>query len=76
MRRHPQRRTLPVIVLTASINPRDRDAFYAAGGNAYHVKLVNFEDGLANLESIFRYWLTHVVLPGADTSSTGKPLCP
>lgn len=76
VRRHPQRRTLPVIVLTASINPRDRDAFYAAGGNAYHVKLVNFEDGLANLESIFRYWLTHVVLPGADTSSTGKPPCP
>lgn len=72
VRRHPQRRTLPVIVLTASINPRDRDAFYAAGGNAYHVKLVNFEEGLANLESIFHYWLTHVVLPGADTSSTGK----
>jgi CheY-like chemotaxis protein len=72
VRRDPQHHSLPVIVLTASINPRDRDAFYAAGGNAYHVKLVNFEDGLANLEHVFHYWLTQVVLPGADTSSTGK----
>lgn len=72
VRRHPQHHSLPVVVLTASINPRDRDAFYAAGGNAYHVKLVNFEEGLANLEHVFHYWLTQVVLPGADTSPTGK----
>lgn len=72
VRRHPQHRSLPVVVLTASINPRDRDAFYAAGGNAYHVKLVNFEKGLANLEHVFHYWLTQVVLPSADTSPTGK----
>lgn len=72
VRRDAHHHTLPVIVLTASINPRDRDAFYAAGANAYHVKLVNFGDGLANLESLFCYWLTHVVLPCADTSSTGK----
>lgn len=72
LRQHPRHRMLPVIVLTASINPRDRDAFYAAGINAYHVKMVNFEEGLANLANVFRYWLTQVVLPGADTSPTGK----
>lgn len=72
IRQHPRHRTLPVVVLTASINPRDRDAFYAAGVNAYHVKMVNFEQGLANLEHVFRYWLTQVVLPSADTSPTGK----
>lgn len=72
IRQHPRHRALPVVVLTASINPRDRDAFYAAGVNAYHVKMVNFSEGLANLEQVFRYWLTQVILPSAGTSSTEK----
>lgn len=72
LRQHPQHCTLPIIVLTASINPRDRNAFYAAGANAYHVKLVNFAEGLANLENVFHYWLTQVVLPTTDASIIGK----
>jgi two-component system chemotaxis response regulator CheY len=72
LRQHPQHRGLPVIALTASINPRDRNAFYAAGANAYHVKMVNFTEGLANLESVFHYWLTQVVLPTTDASIIGK----
>jgi two-component system chemotaxis response regulator CheY len=72
LRQHPQYRTLPIIVLTASINPRDRNAFYAAGANAYHVKLVNFTEGIAILENVFSYWLTQVVLPTTDASILGK----
>jgi two-component system, chemotaxis family, chemotaxis protein CheY len=65
MRRDPATATLPVVVFTASVNPRDRNAFYAAGANAYHVKRVRFEDCLSTVQDIFRYWLLHVVLPEA-----------
>ncbi len=63
LRSGPANALLPVVVFTASVNPRDRDAFYAAGANAYHVKQVGFEDCLATLQQIFRYWLSNAVLP-------------
>jgi two-component system, chemotaxis family, chemotaxis protein CheY len=63
LRAGPTNALLPVVVFTASVNPRDRDAFYAAGANAYHVKKVGFEDCLATLQQIFRYWLSDAVLP-------------
>lgn len=66
LRRDPAHQALPVIVLTASLNPRERNAFYAAGANAYHVKKVGFDDCLATLHGIFRYWLDQVILPDAD----------
>jgi CheY-like chemotaxis protein len=72
LRRDPLHGGMPVIVHTASINPRDRNAFYAAGANAYHVKMVNFTHGLANLESLFHYWLTQVTLPTTHASTTRK----
>jgi two-component system, chemotaxis family, chemotaxis protein CheY len=63
LRRHKAHALLPVVVFTASVNPRDRHAFYLAGANAYHVKKVRFDECLACLQSIFHYWLTQVVLP-------------
>ena len=72
LRQDPVHGGMPVIVHTASINPRDRNAFYAAGANAYHVKVVNFAEGLANLENVFRYWLTQVILPTTHASPTRK----
>ena len=54
---------LPVVVYTTSVNPRDRDAFYAAGANAYHVKTIRYAACLQSLQGIFRYWLGHVSLP-------------
>jgi two-component system, chemotaxis family, chemotaxis protein CheY len=73
LRRDPATATLPVVVFTASVNPRDRNAFYAAGANAYHVKRVRFEDCLSTLQEIFRYWLVQVVLPDAQTPSASAP---
>lgn len=63
LRRDPATTRLPVVVLTASVNPRDLNAFYAAGANAYHVKRVRFEDCLSTVQDIFRYWLGQVMLP-------------
>lgn len=72
MRRDLAQRVLPVVVFTASINARDREAFYTAGVNAYHVKRVRFEDCLATLQQIFGYWLTQVILPDARAADGGR----
>ena len=55
--------TLPMIVLSASANPRDLKFCYANGANAYHVKPVAHAMHLKVLQEIFDYWLGSVVLP-------------
>jgi hypothetical protein len=50
-------------VFTTSVNPRDRDAFHAAGANAYHVKTVRYDACLLTLETIFDDWLRRVAGP-------------
>jgi two-component system, chemotaxis family, chemotaxis protein CheY len=65
LRRDPTTAMVPVVVFTASANPRDLNAFYAAGANAYHVKRVRFEDCVSSIQDIFRYWLGQVMLPDA-----------
>ncbi|EGF31148.1 Response regulator receiver:Transcriptional regulatory protein [Oxalobacteraceae bacterium IMCC9480] len=56
VRQHPVHARLPVVVLTASVNPRDRAAFLAAGADAFHVKTVRLEECLATLTAIFKHW--------------------
>ena len=55
--------TLPVVVLSASANPRDLQFCYAHGANAYHVKPVDHAVHLKVLQEIFVYWLGSIVLP-------------
>ncbi len=71
LRSNPATALLPAVVFTTSINPRDRDAFYAAGANAYHVKNVDFNECLKTLESIFRYWLSSALLPDPSALAWG-----
>lgn len=56
-------KALPVVVLSASVNPRDLKFCYAQGANAYHVKPVDHALHLKVLASIFAYWLGSAVLP-------------
>lgn len=56
-------RSVPVVVISASLNPRDVDFCYRQGLSAYHVKSVNHATHLETLKSIFIYWLTMVLLP-------------
>ena len=60
---------LSVVVFTASINPRDRVAFCAAGASAFHVKSVQHADCLHTLESIFAHWLNRAALPDNTVAS-------
>ena len=58
---------LPLVVLSASANPRDLQFCYRGGANAYHVKPVDHAAHLRVLQQIFAYWLGPVVLPtGGD----------
>ena len=63
IRQDPALQTLPVVVLSASANPRDLQFCYAGGANAYHVKPVEHGRHLQLLQTIFAYWLGSVVLP-------------
>lgn len=54
---------LPVVVFTTSINPRDRDAFCAAGASAFHVKDLQYPDCLRTLDLIFDQWLHRKARP-------------
>ncbi|CAN5892393.1 response regulator [soil metagenome] len=64
---------VPVVVLTTSVNPLDREAFRVAGVSAFHVKSVDHTDCLRTIESIFVQWLNGAGSPAdADTSSPPK----
>ncbi len=56
-------KALPLVVLSASANPRDLQVCYEQGANAYHVKPVDHAVHLQVLQSIFAYWLGSAVLP-------------
>lgn len=56
-------KSLPLVVLSASANPRDLQYCYTQGANAYHVKPVDHAAHLQVLRQIFAYWLDSVVLP-------------
>jgi CheY-like chemotaxis protein len=63
IRADPALRSVPVVILSTSTNPRDVAYCYAHGANAYHVKLVRYAEHLQLLADIFSYWLTVVTLP-------------
>ena len=56
-------KTLPLVVLSGSANPRDLQFCYHCGANAYHVKPIDHAKHLQVLQEIFHYWLGSVKLP-------------
>ncbi len=66
LRGNPTYRSLPIVLYTTSSNPRDRDACYNAGANAYHIKSVRYDECLTLLCDVFQYWLKQVVLPTSN----------
>lgn len=63
MRQNDRLRTLPLVILSTSANPRDVEFCYAAGANAYHTKPVDYAAHLQVLCDIFEYWVHRVTLP-------------
>jgi CheY-like chemotaxis protein len=57
IRTDPRTRSLPVVVLTSSREPRDVQEAYTGGANSYVVKPVEYADFVAQLGEVVRYWL-------------------
>lgn len=62
----PALKSVPVVVLSTSANPKDIVFCYAAGANAYHVKPVRHPDHLTVLIDLLTYWLSRAVLPAGE----------
>lgn len=62
IRENARLRTLPLVVLSTSDNPRDVEYCYATGANAYHTKPVSYPAHLNTLRAIFDYWLNSVTI--------------
>ncbi len=56
IRSGPSTRCLPVVILTASNQERDRQRAYELGANGYVVKTIDFEADTAALHAIAQYW--------------------
>jgi CheY-like chemotaxis protein len=51
-------RSVPVVMLTSSNEERDVRQSYEYGVNSYIVKPVSFDDYIAKVSAVGRYWMT------------------
>ena len=58
-------KTIPVIVLTTSMDARDIERCYQAGANSYIKKAVDFDAFSRTIQRLDAYWFNAVVLPPA-----------
>jgi CheY-like chemotaxis protein len=54
----PRFQALPIIILTGSILPRDRERATTGGATDFQVKSVNFDDLVAIMRALDARWLT------------------
>jgi CheY-like chemotaxis protein len=59
----PDLKTIPVIVLTTSSDPRDISQCYSDGANSYIQKPVNLSGFVKAVEQLKEYWFEIVILP-------------
>jgi CheY-like chemotaxis protein len=63
VKRDPDLRAIPVIVLTTSTDDRDVRACYASGANSYMTKRIDVAEFMAAIQRMSDYWLTIAILP-------------
>ncbi|MEO0397686.1 MAG: response regulator [Cyanobacteria bacterium P01_A01_bin.137] len=56
-------KTIPVVVMTTSSNPKDIDECYRAGANSYILKPTNIEQLKVSIQLFVKYWFTVSVPP-------------
>jgi DNA-binding response OmpR family regulator len=62
-------RTIPVVILTTSSNPKDIAACYESGANTYIVKPMDIKELTESVRTIVDYWFKVAVLPTAIKQS-------
>lgn len=63
IKQHEGLKTIPVIVLTTSSNPRDILECYQHGANSYQTKIVNYPAFRTALQQMLGYWFGTATLP-------------
>jgi CheY-like chemotaxis protein len=56
-------KSIPVVILTTSNNPKDIEACYQQGVNSYIIKPMDFNRLRHNIASLIDYWFDTTVLP-------------
>ena len=56
-------KSIPVVIVTTSHNPRDVEWCYQHGANSYQVKAIGYEQFRSAMRLLVEYWLTVCVLP-------------
>lgn len=59
----PLLKTIPIVILTTSVNSKDVEECYIKGANSYLVKTMPFSKFAHSIEILLEYWLNVVVLP-------------
>lgn len=70
LKRHPTLRSIPLMVLSTSNNPRDVERCYREGANCYAVKPVGLEKLERLVEHFKVFWLESMELPAAGASES------
>ena len=63
IKRHPELRRIPVVMLTSSREPRDIAESYDLGANAYLVKSMELDDFIAAIGVAQKFWIEVNELP-------------
>lgn len=69
VKRDPQTRSIPVVVLTSSKEDRDLSECYRWGANSYIVKPVEIESFLKAVQQVGLYWLLVNEAPRGEESA-------
>ena len=60
---HPALKSIPVVILTTSMNERDIEQCYQDGANSYIAKPVGLAEFFKAIQRLTDYWLEIVILP-------------
>jgi CheY-like chemotaxis protein len=65
-------RTIPVVILTTSSNPKDIETCYQLGANTYLLKPMHINQLRFLVSILLDYWFQVAVLPNANRGREGK----
>ncbi len=63
LKANPETRSIPVVILSSSREPRDLELCYQIGANAYVVKPVEYQQFVETVRVLRQFWLTMNELP-------------
>ncbi|MCQ8240355.1 response regulator [Rhizosaccharibacter radicis] len=72
MRHEPSLRSLPVVMFSSSDQPHHVDQAYAAGANAYLVKVGDTKQLVSHLRGLAAFWLYAAKLPRQPSRAPGS----